>query len=269
MTKKPNKLDALRERYEKQKAKTAGEGDFSEKYLNIKLNETVEFRILPLSDDVADYLVETGKHYVDDDTKVNCPRVDGGKCPICDVYFDVWKSINEIGDERNNESPLTLELLALAKASKMTSRYYYNVLDRRDGKVKILTQGYKVYAKILDGQFNQDWGNGEVSVADPKNGWDFALTLKKVKDYNNYDTSTFRVKSTVLGTDAEIKQYMDERHDLTEFAQLPEYGELKLIAENLSATHKSLLAPSETAGMEPTTGSGIDSEQDFIDSLGN
>ena len=265
-----NKLNALREKYEKEKAKSAGKGGGGlDKYVSLDYDETAELRILPIADDVNDYHLESGMHYIDKETKVNCPRVNGDKCPICEAYFDIWKDINETEPKFDVKSPTPLQkaLHELTKKSKSTSRYYYNVLDRRDGNVKIMAQGYKVYAKIMDGQFDPDWGDGEVSVADPENGWDFKLTLKKVDGYNNYDTSTFRPKSSSLGTPDEVEELMSQRHDLSELIVEKPYEELELVAEGIRAEHRLIMQPQETAGMEPTDGEGIGSEEDFIKSL--
>ena len=59
---------------------------------------------------------------------------------MCDLYYRLWKV----------EGPMKDEAQDLARQIKPRKRYYMNVVDRRDGSVKILSMGMKLFGKILD-----------------------------------------------------------------------------------------------------------------------
>jgi len=260
-------LEELKEKYEKQKAKSAGQGDLSDTWLNLKRDEEVTVRILPYGEEEGDFFFETAIHYINDE-KYACPRQtpshEGDDCPICKEYFDIWKEINVLGKDNPEAKPL----VALQKAVRASSRYYFNVVDRRDGKVKIMSQGYKIYSKIMDAINDEDYGNGKIPVHDLQNGWDFKLKMEFIDGYNNFDKSKFRPKSTPAGTPAEIATWMDERHDLSALVKEVPYEDLKLAQAEIESTRREITAPPETKGMEGTDddGEGM-SEGDFIDSM--
>lgn len=260
-------LEELQRKYEKQKAKAeGGGGDFSDKFVSLKEGESVDLRILPWGEDVGDFFAETAIHYVNDN-KIHCPRVIGEEghkeCSICEAYFDVWKDINALGKDNPEAKPLT----ELARGLRARSLYYFNVVDRRDGKVKVLAQGFKVYEKIMDAMFDEDYGGAEgIPVHDLQKGWDFRLSMVKKDGFNNYDKSKFRKDATPAGSDAEIARWLDEMHDLNELIKTPTYEQLKMVSEEIKETHRLLTAPPETAGMPPTGNGGM-SDEEFEQSL--
>lgn len=253
-------LDELRKKYEKDKIKSSG-GD-NDKWLSLEEGEEVTTRILPFGEGIGDFFFETGIHYINDD-KYACPRKtpsnESDDCPICDAYFRVWDDINALGGKDNPEAK---PLLQLQKGLRPSSRYYFNVVDRRDGKVKLLSQGFKIYTKIMDTMFDEDFG----VVHDVNEGWDFKIKLEKVDGYNNFDKSKFRPKATKAGTDAEIATWLDERHDLNDIIKNPDYEELKLAAEQINSVRVEMTQPSETEGMEETSQEGM-SDEEFANSL--
>ena len=156
-------LDELRKKYDAiQKAQSGGGGndDFLKKFFMMEEGTSV-IRVLPAKEDSDnEFYAETAIHRIND-KNYHCPRVKGGDCPVCDLYYRLWKV----------EGPMKDEAQDLARQIKPRKRYYMNVVDRRDSSVKILSMGMKLFGKILDCFFDEDYGD----ITDLKEGWDFKV----------------------------------------------------------------------------------------------
>lgn len=228
-----NLFDQLREKREQIANKGQG-GDFSENFVQLEEGKDADVRLLPGVENEEEFFIETALHRIGqgkDAKNYHCFRKFGDKCPLCELYFDIWKDINKNTEKDSPEQKL-MKSFIFDNGLKASERYYFNVLDRRDGKVKILSQGTKVFEKIVEGFLNEDYGNGKVAVYDPENGWDFRLRMEKVKGYNNYDKSAFRIKPSPLASnEEEVISILAKRHDLKALIKMPEFEEVRAIAD--------------------------------------
>ena len=86
-------LDELRKKYDAiQKAQSGGGGndDFLKKFFMMEEGTSV-IRVLPAKEgDDNEFYAETAIHRIND-KNYHCPRVKGGECPVCDLYYRLWK----------------------------------------------------------------------------------------------------------------------------------------------------------------------------------
>jgi|TARA_Y100000034_G_scaffold125307_1_gene174646 hypothetical protein len=232
-------LNELRKKYEQINKTGMGNADFLEKFLMMD-EGTTNVRILPWKDDEKNFYAETAIHRIDD-TNYHCPRVKGEPCPMCDLNHRLWKT----KDDGNIE---------IARSIKARQRFYMNVVDRRDNKVKILSCGVKLYSKILDAFFDDDYGD----LTETKDGWDFKIVKEKTGPWPSFDKSAPRPKNTPAGTDAEIAQWMEELHDIHGLIKIAEYETLKNLANSITS-----------AGDGQTTNQKTTEDEDYLSHLKN
>jgi hypothetical protein len=224
----PNFMEELRKKKEKLANKGSG-GNFLENFVQIGEKESASLRILPGNPNPEQFYAETAIHKVGENN-FHCLRKHDEKCPLCELYFEIWKDINNDGKE--TPAGEAKRDFLFKNGLGASDRYYFNVYDRRDSKVKILSQGVKIFQKILDGMFDEDFGNGETYIFDTEKGWDFNLKMEKVAGYNNYDKSSFRIKSTPLAeSEEEIANILAQRHDLSVLIKLPAFEEVRAVAD--------------------------------------
>ena len=230
-------LDELRKKYEEVTQQTSGaKNDFLSKFLITKEGTSL-VRILPAKEDEENFYAETAIHRIENDEgqwrNHHCPRIRGDKCPLCDLYYALWKTDSE---ENHN----------LARSIKARKRYYLNAVDRSEGKVKILSIGMKLFGKILDCFFDDDYGD----ITDLEKGYDFKIVKDTVGQYPNYDKSSPKPRSSKTGTDSEVATWMDELHDIHNLVKIATYDELKQI---------SMVMEAKAVGMGGTTESSSES----------
>ena len=231
-------LDELRKKYEQINNPGGGNQDFLKKFFMMD-DGTSYVRVLPSVDEDIQFYAETSIHRIND-KNYHCPREQGQKCPVCDTYYGLWKQVNELG----KDNPASQPFIDTARKIKARKRFYMNVVDRRDEAVKILSVGQKLFGKILDSFFDEDYGD----ITHLTEGWDFKVIKEQVGGFPNYDKSAPRPKSSPAGTDAEISTWMDELHDIHGLVKLPEYDDLKSLALEIeSITRPERPAPSASA----------------------
>jgi hypothetical protein len=212
-------LDELKKKYEQiQRAQSGGGGnsdDFLKKFFMMDEGTSI-IRVLPSPEGTEqEFYAETAIHRIND-KNYHCPRVKGHDCPICDLYYKLWKV----------EGPMKDEAQDLARQIKPRKRYYMNVVDRRDESVKILSMGMKLFGKILDCFFDEDYGD----ITDLQEGWDFKVVKDTQGQWPSYDKSAPKPKQSAAGSGKQIAEWMDELHDIHGLVKLPEYDELKKLA---------------------------------------
>ena len=218
-------LDELRKKYEQINNQGSGNQDFLKKFF-MMADGTSYVRVLPSKDEETNFYSEASIHRIND-KNYHCPREKGNKCPLCDTYYGLWKQVNELGKD-NPSSKIYIDTARQIKARK---RFYMNVIDRRDESVKILSVGQKLFSKILDAFFDEDYGD----ITDVKEGWDFKIIKEQIGGFPNYDKSAPRPKTSEAGSDAQVATFMDELHDIQGLVKLPEYDELKTLAMEIEA----------------------------------
>lgn len=204
-------------------------------------------RILPSrTGKVRDLFCSTRLHTING-KHLHCPReIVGdrwqGKCPICEKYTKLWKE----SDTKPKNSDEQICLQTDARKLKPNERYYYNfVVKQQTGTFKnnqpnktgvplILSVGKQVHAKILRAILGceEEMEPALGKVYDPEIGHDFKILKKSKhgtdgKQYPQYDDSKFIEPSSLLGTPEQVKELLENLHDLQALRVLLSYDELK------------------------------------------
>lgn len=247
-------LKKLREKYD---SLNKDGGDFYENFFQLKEGEEASVRFMPWDRDERDFFSESAIHRIDG-KNLHCPAVAGKDCPICKAYRKIWDKINRIG----KDTPEGKRLQELARGIKANPRYYMNAIDRRSGKVKIISAGKKLFLKILGSFADADYGD----LTQLKNGWDYKIVRKNLGGFPNYDDSAPRPNRLDAGSESEIATWLDELHDIHALIKLPEYDTLNNIAkEALSLLNDSPGGEEDVAASDSHTGDeGQEDGEDYL-----
>jgi|TARA_R110002020_G_scaffold311202_1_gene526852 hypothetical protein len=214
-------LNALRAKHEQLNNPQAGNSnsDFLKKFYQIPEGSNA-VRILPWKDEEREFYAETKIHRVtgpDGNVKNHhCRKVHGENCPICDVYYALWKT----GRKEDED---------LARQIKPRARYYMNILDRESGDVKILSVGVILFKKIIGAMLDEDFGD----ITDTAEGHDFKIVKEMDGQWPKYDQSQPRPKASPLGSNSEIASIMESVHEIHDLVKLEDYEEFKQVADSL------------------------------------
>ncbi len=127
---------------------------------------------------------------------------------------------------------------ALARERKRRLHYVSNIMVISDpsnpdneGKVFLYRFGKKIFDKIMDVMQPQFADEQPINPYDFWEGADFAIKIRKVEGWTNYDKSEFKgVSALANGDDAALEEIYGKLHSLSEFTS-PEnyksYDELK------------------------------------------
>ena len=246
-------LNALRAKHQQlTNPKTGGvDQDFLNKFYQVKEGEAY-LRILPApADSEKNFYAETKIHRVpqpDGSVKnVHCRKVHGEKCPLCDLYYGLWKT----GSKEDED---------LARQIKPRARYYLNAYDRENEEVKIFSIGVILFQKIVETMMDPDYADlfeeSENGILDNEIGHDFKLHMKKEGQWPKYDQSMFRPKATSLGSKKMISEVMESLHDIHSLVKLEEYDDVKEAVLNL----RPELMPRERTLQEDSSDAGSDDD---------
>lgn len=141
---------------------------------------------------------------------------DNKKMPVECLQFD---RDTETFDS-NAKDPFK-EIDADVYSDKAQFAYVCNVIDRKDGKIKLMDLRSTIYAQIVDYARNEEYG----SPADPETGYD--LTIKKEKtgplpQNVKYSITPARSSKPLSGEERELELY-----DLSKIFKRPTYEEQK------------------------------------------
>ena len=216
-------LDAIRRKHEEISSPAGtggGDSSFLDNFIQLQEGNNV-VRILPGKDEETQFFAETKIHRVKGpDGKfrnVHCRKVHGEKCPLCDLYYSLWKT-----GVKEDET--------LARSIKPRSRYYMNVVDRETGKVKILSVGIMIFQKLLNTILDEDFGD----ITDLNTGHDFKIIKVMDGEFPKYDQSQARPKPSEAGSKAEVAEWMDSLHDVHGLVKKEEFTEVQNIADEIS-----------------------------------
>lgn len=241
-------LDALRAKHEQlnKPNDSGGGGDFINKFYKIPEGSS-SVRIMPWKDDEKEFYAETKIHRVpmpDDTVKnVHCRKIHGEACPLCDLYYALWKT-----GKKEDE--------ALARTIKPRARYYMNVLERENSEVKIFSVGVILFNKIIGAILDPDYGD----ITDVEKGHDFKIVKIMEDKWPKYDQSQPRPKATPLGTKKEIAASMESLHEIHDLVKLEEYEDVKKMTDMLIGVPTES-APTETKPKEDVT------DEDYLSKL--
>jgi hypothetical protein len=213
-------LEALRRKHEQlSNPQSGGNSDFVNNFYQIPDGSNA-VRILPWKDEEKEFYAETKIHRVpqpDGTVKnVHCRKVHGEQCPLCDLYYALWKT----GKKEDED---------LARQIKPRARYYMNIVDRESGDVKILSVGVILFKKIVAAMLDEDFGD----ITDTESGHDFKIVKEMDGQWPKYDQSAPRPKSSPLGSKQEVVAAMDSLHDIHALVKLEEYEDVKNMTNNL------------------------------------
>jgi hypothetical protein len=212
-------LEALRKKHEELKNSGNSNADFLQTFYQIP-EGTNAIRILPWKDDDNEFYAETKIHRIPQqdggNKNVHCRKVHGEACPLCDLYYSLWKTGRKSDED-------------LARKIKPRARYYLNILDWDSGEIKILSIGVILFKKIIGAMLDEDFGD----ITDPETGHDFKIVKEMDGQWPKYDQSAPRPKSSGLGTKQEIASIMESLHDIHGLVKLEEYEDVKQITDSL------------------------------------
>lgn len=256
-------LDALRQKHKEIVDKQENTGqDFLEKYVQLKDGKN-SIRILPGKTDEDMFFSETALHRItgkDKNTKnYHCLKMHGKECPLCELYFALWKEERGGGTEADKK---------LARLVKGRSRYYLNVVDRSsDNKVKILSVGMLLFQQISEeiisfAEVMDENGDPQepIDILSLDDGADFIVDKGKKGDWPDYSKSKFRRKQTKVG----ITDPLDQLHNLEELVRVEDYNDVRTAALNIAPHMSHLFSGVDPSNMEETA--EVDNDQ-FADQL--
>jgi hypothetical protein len=190
-------------------------------------------RILPSADDPnAPDIVDIPQHVLrfgQDLKYIQCLKAHNEECPVCQAYFHIWDMV-KAGDK-------SLEHLGKGSTSiKAKTRYFFNILDRRDNKVKVFSCPEKLFGIIMAYVFgNEEKGIDPVeNFFDLEKGYDFNIIGSMQGEYMTHDQSVPKMKpSPLAASKKEIDEILSQRSDLTKLVRKEDYSEVKILVQNL------------------------------------
>lgn len=199
-------LEKLRKKYEELKKKSSGDTD----WMTLEDGDNL---VRFLSDDDGNFYHETGYHYIKqgkEKVAVVCNRLNSNEaCYICDVVDALYKSKDKSDKD-------------LAKDLSAKARIFFNVIDRTDGKVKVLGTGNQIFKELLKYFADDDWGD----LTHPVTGRDVVIN----KSGSGLDTEYSVIPKpnpSKLKEDVELK-------DLSEIAKPFTYEEQEMVMNGMS-----------------------------------
>ena len=168
----------------------------------------------------------------------------GEQDPVSEYNSTLWNS----GIESNKD---------IVRKQKRRLSFYSNIYVVKDpshpeteGKVFLYKYGKRIFDKlndIMNPQFPDE------APINPFNFWEganFALKIRKVEGYRNYDKSEFESPSPLLSDDAEMEELWKQQHSLKELidpSNFKSYDELKTKLYRVLALDGGAHAPATTA----------------------
>ena len=207
----------------------------------------------------------TGQWYIE-----NSRTTIGEKDPVSDMNAKLWAT----GDK---------ELQKIVSSRKRRLSFIANIQVIKDsgnkeneGKVKLYKFGKKIFDKVNDAMnpSEAEVAAGMAKAIDPFNMWTgahFALKIRKVEGWTNYDKSVF-LEPSALASDDELEKIYAQVvpllpfHDLSNFKSYDELSEKlnKVLAESgdvrqaVSERLGTRPAPQAPAVQEPSVGGSVE-----------
>jgi len=190
-------------------------------------------RFLPGKEDPLDFFVETKLHaYQDGDGKWNyykCRRTQHEKCPMCELYYDLWKRHNDAGLGRDDES----KFATMARMIKPRPRYYSiavvrDLEEQGEDPVKMLSMSKQLFDKVMicmvNDEFTDEDDPDNTTMLSLKRGNDFVIRMTKQGQFPSYVESMGKYKkSPAAKSEALVAQYMDNSLDLQSLGEIDSY----------------------------------------------
>jgi hypothetical protein len=143
-----------------------------------------------------------------------CPTTLGRECPVCKANTILWNT--EIEENRKTVSIRKRKLVYIANILVLIDKE----MVENQGKVFLYQFGQKIFEKIKMALKPKDEDDPAINVFDFWDGADFALEIKNVATYRNYDDSKFRIPSSLLkGDDKELETIFKQLYTLQPFVE--------------------------------------------------
>lgn len=198
----------------------------------------------------------------------NCPSTHGDYdgCPVCKYISE-----NDLFEKAQVKGSAAEILLNGKNGLKRGTGYWANILVIKDpsapaneGKVFKYRFGKKIYDKIL-AKIKGDESLGEAAqdVTCPFAGSDFAMKLKKVSGFTNYDDCNFRNPSEIANINDQgfAQQLMDGMSDLRPIVSKDKFKSF----DELNKQFTKVMGGTTAAAAGSTAGGDLDKELDDFD----
>ncbi len=257
-------LEELRKKHQEIIEKNKGSGGSGQGADFATFHEgTNMIRILPGKSDQFDFFAESAVHKIPGEggkfTNYGCRRTQNQECPVCDFYFDLWKTHKELNLGKDAEGKQKKSKFGnLATQIKVKPRYYVTAVIRelqaaKEEPVKYVAMSKELFDKVMGAITNPQW----TDEADPDNttiisldrGNDFDVKITKKGDYNSFAESSPSPRKTKAGTPIEMAAWMEHKLDPKSLVKIGDYEEGKKIVQNLLASLDSV----STAGAPKTS----------------
>lgn len=260
-------LDKIREKL--QKLNQRGGGGSSDKFFKPAEGKN-QVRILPYeTKEEGIPFLEVSNHQISENgqTKyVNCIfKSSKGEisCPICKVYFDLWK----LADADKNE-----ELKKFASDHRGKLRVLYNIIDRADGKVKVMSVGKKLHEQIgsscCDSDYGYDEEAGTTEFFDLEKGYDMVIEKETVAGrYPNYDKSKPRKNPSKALEEGDINSIIEQMHVLEDEVKEISVEELQKYADMILVQASKMMGDVPWEDENPDGAQEEDNSMNYSDHL--
>jgi len=219
-------------------------------------------RFLPGKEDPLDFFVETKLHaYQDEEGRWNyykCRKTQNEKCPMCELYYDLWKRHNDAGLGRDDDS----KFATMARMIKPRPRFYSAAIirsleEKGEDPVKLLSMSKQLFDRVMQTMISEDFQDED----DPNNttmisltrGNDFNIRMTRQGQFPSYVESMGKYKKTPAAkSDSLIAEYVDNNLNLASLGEIDSYEKGKEIMMMLETT----LTPVKTESTPPWKGEG-------------
>ena len=219
-------------------------------------------RFLPGKDDPMEFFLEGSVHkYVDEkghNKNYKCRRTQGEKCPMCDMYYDLWERHRDLGlGKQPDGKNVPSKFGDMASKIRAKARYYSIVVSRKlqeegEDPVKLLAMSEQLFSRVMGAMVGDDF----VDEADPDNttiislekGNDFDVRMTKQGQWPSFVESAPKFKKSSAGTPAEIAEWMENTLDLKSLVEIGTYEVGKEIVMNIEASLNPVKAENTPGG---------------------
>jgi hypothetical protein len=223
-------------------------------------------RFLPGKEDPLDFFAEVKLHaYQDEDGKwgyYKCRKIENEKCPMCELYYDLWKRHNAEGLGREDDSKFS----DMARRIKPRPRYYSLAIirdleEKGEDPVKVISMSKQLFDRVMHTMVEPDFQDED----DPDNttmisldrGNDFNIRMTKQGQWPSYVESLGKYKKTPAAKNGSlIAEYMDTELNLQSLGGIDSYEKGKEIVMSLEGS----LNPVKTESTPPWKDDGEELE---------
>mgnify|MGYP004003826911 CR=1 FL=1 len=206
----------------KMKASSSG-GVSKDDFITIGPDQEIMVRILPGKDAETPFFHTVHQHYVRSGEEGNgryysCLRDKDQKCPLCEVYFSLFKT----GDSDN---------VALARSIAPRQQTLMNTVERSSDTVKILRVGKQLFDVIMGTILDEEYG----PVHDLDNGFDYKIKRVGKGLATSYTQSAPARHESPAGDQQAKDRYMGSLHDIQNITRYMDYDDVEKASANVLA----------------------------------